>query len=110
MTPARFRTSTRQTNIGTCCRGRDPGHEAHQRTQEVHADPCGAPVRWTIDRRAEAESSGEREESLPDAARQRPCRLVSVGTGGVREGTEGGQADLSVDWLLDVPLVPRHAH
>ena len=46
-------------------------------------------------------------EPLSSAARRQPGRLVPVGRGGVRPSAHGGQADLSLDRLFDVPLVSR---
>ena len=34
--------------------------------------------------------------------------MVPVGGGGVRDGEKGGQADIPLDRILDLPLVPRH--
>ncbi len=53
-------------------------------------------------------SRRRRVESLPPPAQGQPGRLVPVGHGGVRPGEVGGQADLPLDRLLDLPLVPRH--
>ena len=46
--------------------------------------------------------------SVPPPAQGQPRGLVSLGTGGARAGARGGQADLPLDRLLDLPLVPRH--
>ena len=43
---------------------------------------------------------GQGNQPLPAPARPQPRGLVSLGRGGVREGAEGGQADLPVDRLL----------
>ena len=45
--------------------------------------------------------------SMPAAAQQQPRGLVSVGRGGAEPGEGAGQADLPLDRLLGLPLVPR---
>ncbi len=54
------------------------------------------------------EPARRRDESVPPPARAQPGRLVPVGRGGARPGQDGGQADLPVDRLRRLPLVPRH--
>ena len=51
---------------------------------------------------------GRRDQPLPAPARDQPGRLVSLGTGGAGQGQGREQADLPVDRLLGLPLVPRH--
>ena len=46
--------------------------------------------------------------SLPPPAPGQPGRLVPVGRGGVCPCPERAEADLSLDRLLHLPLVPRH--
>jgi hypothetical protein len=53
----------------------------------------------------QAESTHQRKIALSPAARLQPRGLVSVGTGGIREGQAGEQADLPVDRVFDLPLV-----
>ena len=48
-----------------------------------------------------------RDEPVPAPARRQPGRLVPVGRGGVRARARRGQADLALDRLLGLPLVPR---
>ena len=48
-----------------------------------------------------------RDEPVPPAARREPGRLVPVGRRGLRARARGGQADLPLDRLLRLPLVPR---
>ena len=54
-----------------------------------------------------AESSGARAQPVSAAARRQSGRLVSVGDEAFDDGGAPGQADLPVDRLLDLPLVPR---
>ena len=54
------------------------------------------------------ESSRAGAQSLSPSARRQPGRLVSVGQRRIRPRAPRGQAHLSLDRLLDVPLVPRH--
>src|SRR5262245_36170577 len=49
-----------------------------------------------------------RVQPLPAAPCRKPRGLVSLGRRGLPEGASGGQADLPLDRLLDVLLVPRH--
>src|SRR5678810_1285244 len=58
--------------------------------------------------RASRESTGRRDEPVPPAARAQPGRLAPLGTGSPRGGQGRGQADLPLDRVLGVPLVPRH--
>ncbi len=55
-----------------------------------------------------AQPTRRRDEPVPPPARPQPGRLVPVGSGGARPGEGGGQADLPVDRLRRLPLVPRH--
>ncbi len=55
-----------------------------------------------------AEPAREGTVSLPPPASGQPGRLVPLGRGSVRAGAWRGPADLPLDRLLDVPLVPRH--
>ena len=54
-----------------------------------------------------AQSSRARAQSVSSAAREQSGGLVPVGRRGVRAGAARREADLSVDRLLDLPLVPR---
>ena len=54
-----------------------------------------------------AEPTRERDQSLPAAARAQPGRLVPVGRRGAAQGRGRGQADLPVDRVRRLPLVPR---
>ena len=58
--------------------------------------------------RLTVEPPGRRDEPVPAPARAQPGRLVSVGPGGARAGAQRGSADLPLDRLLGLPLVPRH--
>ncbi len=53
------------------------------------------------------ESAHQRDQPLSAAARGEPGRLVPLGDGGVREGSERGQAGLLERGLLGLSLVPR---
>ncbi len=55
----------------------------------------------------EAKQPDTTEQPLSAAACLQPGAVASLGRGGVRAGAQAGQADLSVDRLLDLPLVPR---
>ena len=52
--------------------------------------------------------SRARKVALSSAARAQSGRLVSVGRRSVRQSAPRKQTDLSLDRLLDLPLVPRH--
>ena len=82
-------------------RGIRCGPRRHDRTHRERQDD---------DRRAAQvhEPSREGEEPLPPPARAQSRGLVPVGTRGVRARAARGQADLPLDRLLDLPLVPRH--
>src|SRR5579859_2971079 len=56
----------------------------------------------------QTEPAYSRDESVPATARVQSRGLVSVGRRGVCEGAQGEQADLFVDRLFDLSLVPRH--
>ena len=58
--------------------------------------------------RPDAQPPGGRDEPVPAPARPQPGRLVPVGTGCARAGEAARPADLPVDRLRGVPLVPRH--
>ena len=65
-------------------------------------------VGWVLhDKRETREPPRARDQPLPAPARPQPGRLVPVGRGGAGPRARGGQADLPVDRLLGLPLVPR---
>ncbi len=56
----------------------------------------------------DAQPPRERDQSVPAPAREQPGRLVPVGPRCAGPGQAPGPADLPVDRLRGVPLVPRH--
>ena len=61
-----------------------------------------------LQHRTSRQPPGRRDQPLPAPARAQPGRLVSLGPRGDRQGEGRGQADLPLDRLLGLPLVPRH--
>src|SRR5437773_1486857 len=57
---------------------------------------------------APAEPARSRNESLSQATRAQPGRLVSLGRRGSGSGEETRSADFSFDRVQRLPLVPRH--
>ena len=74
----------------------------------ILACQCGVAAAQSRGRGASAQPSGKRDQPVPAPARAQSGRLVSLGARGVREGEGREQADLPVDRLQLVLLVPRH--
>ncbi len=60
------------------------------------------------DHGATCQSPDRRAEPLPQATRPQPGGVVPVGRGGLGQSEGRGQADLPLDRVRGVPLVPRH--
>ena len=103
----RHRGRRRRRVRGRVARARPrPPRDRHDRSAPALAALAGtAPA---VSGRRKPQSARPREEPVPPPARVQPGRLVRVGRGGVRQGAAREQADLPLDRLLDVPLVPRH--
>ena len=117
--PARRRRATRRRRAGRqrearARRGGEPRHPPDGTRPRAPASRAARPA-GVVARRPRGVASAHarqparrRDEPVPPPARPQPGRLVSLGTGGAGARAAPGPADLPLDRLRGLPLVPRH--